>query len=274
MQFPLGFSVEDEVESYFEELVSLRGSSCNHNEREDDLQKKSLLAPPHKDIEEVELFEQRLDDFIWEEHYSAEKSDISSQLSSPVDLIKALGGLRQAVQQLLCDGENGDLQLLKCLLVSCPYDVNELKDNVGRNYLHCASAKGRNLAVAYAVRHGMAIDQPTTYNLTPLMVACSWGKGTTASLLLDLGADPTVRDTHGRTALSLAPAGLRTEVMKHPAMIKAARKAVGTDLDSNWAEHLKALQEKSVRGTGMSERYGTGLYRAASAATKASADLN
>ena len=57
------------------------------------------------------------------------------------------------------------------------FDLDELKDEVGRNCLHAAAAAGHAKACAVAVKQGgMAINKKTIYGFTPLMLAASWGR--------------------------------------------------------------------------------------------------
>ena len=57
------------------------------------------------------------------------------------------------------------------------FDLDELKDEVGRNFLHAAAAAGHAKACAVAVKQGgMAINKKTIYGFTPLMLAASWGR--------------------------------------------------------------------------------------------------
>ena len=62
----------------------------------------------------------------------------------------------------------------------------------------------------------MDVNKQTLYGFTPLMLAACWGREDCAALLLDLGADPTACDRHGRTALEMASDGMREHLVRHP----------------------------------------------------------
>lgn len=65
-------------------------------------------------------------------------------------------------------------------------DVNELYDELGRNFLHVAASAGRNLAVTIAVRSGMDVTRTTVAGKTAEMLAVAWGRTSTSALLLEL----------------------------------------------------------------------------------------
>ena len=177
------------------------------------------------------------------------------------------------VRRLLRDAEEGHLQLAKAIIAKAktddksgaaaaaaaaaagrttdrevkshfpPYSLDELKDEIGRNYLHVAAAAGQTRACAVVLKHGaMDVDKPTIYGFTPLMLAACWGRDATCMLLLDLGADPCAADRHGRTALEMASDGVREHLAKHPAMRLAGVAALGSSLK---ARHLERVRGSS-----------------------------
>jgi hypothetical protein len=114
------------------------------------------------------------------------------------------------------------------------------------------------------------------------MLAAAWGKEVTCDLLLDLGADPTIRDKQGRTMLSLASNGLRMHLIKH-AKLHPFRTVVkvdlimGSDIDEKWRQAIlesggggggssyhgshSSSEESSLRGNRVSENYNICLYK-------------
>jgi ankyrin repeat protein len=85
----------------------------------------------------------------------------------------------------------------------------------GRRLLQYATIFGRTDVVAYLLDHGAAIDEiPDNPDLTdhhitaglrnPLCEAAWRGQTAVLKLLLDRGADASIRDTNGKSALELA----------------------------------------------------------------------
>ena len=164
-------------------------------EEEDEFPRR--LAPAPTPRATPEPLDDPLDDWEWDETFSTEPFDVQEFVASRVDLVKILGGRPHVTQKLGLEAEKGELTLLKCLVKQSPELADGLADELGRNFLHVAATYGRGLAVAWCVRKGMRVNLRTHYGMTPLMLACAWGRSTTAALLLDLEADPTLRDRHG-----------------------------------------------------------------------------
>jgi ankyrin repeat protein len=109
----------------------------------------------------------------------------------------------------------GDLETIK-LLIDRGADINAPADTLGFTAFTGAIASGNVAAVRlllakgadihttvttrHRVRHGL----PMIGNLTPLMLAASWGSAAMIKTLLEAGADVNKRDVRGMTALMLA----------------------------------------------------------------------
>jgi ankyrin repeat protein len=91
-----------------------------------------------------------------------------------------------------------------------------------------AARSGCAECVRAIVAAGESVDRPTPDGVTPLMLALDNYEFDTATVLLDLGANPNYSDWWGRTALYLA-VDLNTYVPRTPAYPKST-KATGMDL--------------------------------------------
>jgi ankyrin repeat protein len=73
----------------------------------------------------------------------------------------------------------------------------------GANPNYCLWAAGHNRdleAIRLLVRHGADVNDPSV-DESPLLGAVKWSHFDAAAALLELGADPNYRDSHGMTAL-------------------------------------------------------------------------
>jgi len=72
--------------------------------------------------------------------------------------------------------------------------------------LHFAAENGHDEVVKYLVNDlKQDINMLNGTGSTPLIQAASKGKGSTITLLMSLGADLKIKNTHGRTAYQCAP---------------------------------------------------------------------
>jgi ankyrin repeat protein len=70
--------------------------------------------------------------------------------------------------------------------------------------LHDAAAEGHSKIVDLLLKSGANIDACSNQNVTPLMCAAAWDYFDTVKLLLDQGADASIQDCTGATALDTA----------------------------------------------------------------------
>jgi ankyrin repeat protein len=68
--------------------------------------------------------------------------------------------------------------------------------------------------VAFLLARGADPNAAARFQDTPLMLACVQGRGEIAALLLQRGADPSLRNQEGRTAADRAAPG--TDVCRPP----------------------------------------------------------
>ena len=73
--------------------------------------------------------------------------------------------------------------------------------------LHAAAARGDVPAISKLIAARADVNARDQFGDTPLIVACAKGNGATAALLLERGADPTLKDQEGRTAAERAAPG-------------------------------------------------------------------
>jgi cytohesin len=117
----------------------------------------------------------------------------------------ALKGKKEVVQLLLAHGAS----------------VNA-ENQTGGTPLHDAALGGNPEVIRALLEHGARIDaQDKESNATPLMMAASLGRSGAVAILLQFGANATLRDRFGRTALD------RARQANDPATIKLLETGVG-----------------------------------------------
>lgn len=101
--------------------------------------------------------------------------------------------------------ENCD-ESLACLIVSSEKYKRSTADLFGRTALHWAAKKGLlQLTHLILENKNVDIDAKTNAGETPLMWACLEGCTKVADLLIQLGADPTVKNNNNQSLLDIAP---------------------------------------------------------------------
>lgn len=94
--------------------------------------------------------------------------------------------------------------ILACLLEN-KADLTVLDPGMKATALHAASYAGRTTAAQLLIDHGIAMDQQGPFNgFTALHDAASQGHITTVDVLVRAGADRSLRNNAGETALDLA----------------------------------------------------------------------
>ena len=96
---------------------------------------------------------------------------------------------------LMVAAGSGNLELVK-LLVARKAQVNR----AGWTPLHYAAGNGHQTVVEYLLEHNAYIDAASENGTTPLMLAARQMKITVARLLVNEGADPTLRNQAGLDA--------------------------------------------------------------------------
>lgn len=86
-------------------------------------------------------------------------------------------------------------------LLQAGHDVNA-KDDMGRTALHVVAAYGKiGDTLAHLLRAKPDLDVQDCEGMSPLMCAAMMGNGDLVMMLLVVGADHTLRDCCGRTAM-------------------------------------------------------------------------
>ncbi len=102
---------------------------------------------------------------------------------------------------------NGDLDLAS-QMVKMGADVNK----TGWTPLHYAATKGHLPLIRLFIENHAYIDAESPNGSTPLMMASMYGTSETVKLLLDEGADASLRNQQGLTAIQFAQRASRQDV--------------------------------------------------------------
>jgi ankyrin repeat protein len=100
---------------------------------------------------------------------------------------------------LMIASYKGDVAMVKALL-----DKEAEPNNTGWTALHYAAAIGNDEIVQMLLDASAYIDAGSPNNTTPIMMAARAGKILTVKLLLDSGADVTLKNDVGMNAIDLA----------------------------------------------------------------------
>lgn len=99
------------------------------------------------------------------------------------------------------------MQAVCARLIERDADVNK----TGWTPLHYAAAGGHESVVRLLLDHYAYVDAESPNQTTPLMMAAMYGNAASVALLLDAGADVTLRNAVGLGALDFAERGQRKE---------------------------------------------------------------
>lgn len=125
-------------------------------------------------------------------------------------------------------------------------DINAVEDEWSRSALHFASRQCSPEVVAWLVKNGADINQPDRVGYTPLMVAINEGRlETTASKLLELGADARTVDKQATSVLHLA-CMLDMDIPKTVAQLISHGADVNQQSDLGVSPLMVAIQEGHI----------------------------
>ena len=106
---------------------------------------------------------------------------------------------------LMCASQNGHLEIVRFLVERDGATVNAAQTDDGYTALMWASQMGYLEIVRLLVhRAGLNINAADSHGYTALHLACSGGLEAVAGLLVSRGADPSLLDNQGRSALFFA----------------------------------------------------------------------
>ena len=134
------------------------------------------------------------------------KTEVGNDKDESVLVLAALKGYLTLVQKL----------------VDNDADVNK----TGWTPLHYAASGGHVPVIAYLLEHSAYIDAESPNGTTPLMMAAMYGSPEAVKELIQAGADPTIKNQLGLTALDFAVRGQRAnsiELMQAGLLRWAAR---------------------------------------------------
>ncbi len=106
-------------------------------------------------------------------------------------------------------------------LIALDADVNK----AGWTPLHYAATGGHDAVIRLLLEHYAYIDAESPNQTTPLMMAAMYGSASSVKLLLEAGADATLRNAAGLSALDFAERGARPEA--YQAIAKHLQGAAG-----------------------------------------------
>lgn len=106
---------------------------------------------------------------------------------------------------------SGNAEVLRKLLAAGAH--MEPVDRVRKNAATYAAGSGCQACLAMLIRAGTAVNAPLENNLTLLMWAAAYGHASSVQLLLDQGADRSLKDSRGKTAADMADEGHHPHVV-------------------------------------------------------------
>lgn len=106
---------------------------------------------------------------------------------------------------------SGDVEIVRKLL-SAGAKIEPL-DRVKKNAATYAAGNGCAECLLALIRAGTAVNTPLENDLTLLMWAAAYGHESSVRLLLDQGADRTLKDSRGKTAADMAREGHHQNVV-------------------------------------------------------------
>ncbi len=117
--------------------------------------------------------------------------EVRTQRDESALMLASLKGLREICEQLIARGA----------------DVNK----PGWTPLHYAATNGHLRTMSLLLDHHAYIDATSPNGTTPLMMAAHYGTPEAVALLLDAGADPTLKNEQDLTAIDFAQRGGRSD---------------------------------------------------------------
>ncbi|XP_007252465.3 ankyrin repeat domain-containing protein 16 [Astyanax mexicanus] len=114
---------------------------------------------------------------------------------------------------------HGHLEVLRYLVEDVGMDI-ELYNSDYKRALHEAASMSHEQCVQYLIHRGAKIDTLKKADWTPLMMACTRRNLEVIKLLLDHGADPTIRNKDGWNSFHIACREGDAAVIEHLLLVK------------------------------------------------------
>ena len=136
----------------------------------------------------------------------AEPAPKAAQALLQVSKIDVNAHNRQGETPLMIASLNGELDLVRELIAKGA-DINK----PGWTPLHYAATRGHLEIMSLLLENSAYIDAASPNGTTPLMMAASYGTPAAVKLLLDEGADPTLKNQKGLNAINFAQRASRPD---------------------------------------------------------------
>jgi ankyrin repeat protein len=114
---------------------------------------------------------------------------------------------RDELTPLVNAARSGDVQTIRLI---CAHGADPDQPSGGNDWTPLLHAVHKNQAasVAALLDAGANVNRATSSGMTPVMLAAGYGQRDVVQLLLARGANPTLRDGHGETAIDYALYGV------------------------------------------------------------------
>lgn len=99
--------------------------------------------------------------------------------------------------------QNGDLEKVKQACSQSGFDINA-DVGMGRALIHCAADYGQKDVLDYLLSQGANVNALDKHGISPLLNAIFEGHTECVKLLLEKGADKTVKSPSGESAVEAA----------------------------------------------------------------------
>ncbi|CAH3039923.1 unnamed protein product [Pocillopora meandrina] len=106
-------------------------------------------------------------------------------------------------EQLVWACKNGDLDQVKDIMEKPGFDVNAEILN-GRSGIHFAADYGQSNVIEYLISKGADINRADKYGITPLLASIYESNTDCVKLLLEKGADKTLKAPDGSSYIECA----------------------------------------------------------------------
>lgn len=107
-------------------------------------------------------------------------------------------------QELKWSAQNGDIDKVKQACSEPGFDINAVAGAGGRQLIHCAADYGQVEVLLYLISKGANVNAVDDHGLSPLLNAVFEGHTDAVKLLIENGADKTIKAPGGESLLEAA----------------------------------------------------------------------